>query len=170
MQCIKYVYCGSWYNSGMILRQSRCKDCGFLCFMVGEHYTKAIEYSPKERAEGIERLSPYSLPHCYRHNYTFEIELNKTENDIPDLQDEAGQPIYSKEKLTALLELTLKKRRCNLYMKYAPGYSPELHLSRFETFERERSARRWNLIWLLVGVVLTLLAGIVTRLVFPTSQ
>jgi hypothetical protein len=70
-----------------------------------------------------------------------------------------GEVIYSKEKLTAILELALKKRCCNLYMKYAPGYSPELHLSRFETFERERSNRRWNLVWLLVGAALTVAGG-----------
>lgn len=156
MCCAKFFL---WYNSDMILSRRNCQDCGFLCFMVGSGYTKAVEYSPKERAEGIERFSPFSLPHCYRHDYVFETEWKSILDNMPNVQSNFGETVYPKEKLNAILNLTTKKRRCKLYMKYAPGYSPELHLSRFETFERERSNRRWNLVWLLVGVALTVAGG-----------
>jgi hypothetical protein len=137
--------------------------------MGGTNYTKSFEYSPKERAEGIESFSPYRLPHCYRHDFTFETEWRLILDSSPDERNEAGEVLLSKKKRGAMLNLTTKKRRCVLYTKYAPGYSPELHLSRFETFEREQSARRWNLVWLIVGVVLTLLAGVALRFIFPTS-
>jgi hypothetical protein len=136
--------------------------------MGGNMGTKGIEYSPKERVEGIEHFSPYSLPHCYRHDYTYEIELKAAIKNVPETHRSMGELVYTKEDLTTFLELTIKKRRCSLYMKYAPGYSPELHLSRYENFERERSARNWNLVWLLVGAALTLTAGIAARLIFPS--
>jgi hypothetical protein len=156
--------CFLWYNNEMILVRRKCRDCGFLCIKSGgAGHTVTKEYLPKERVEGTTNLfSGYVMPCCYRHSISFETELDKLYS--------YGGPIYPKSLSAALQILIEKSRNCSLFTKYMPGYDPEMHLSKFEVIEREKSNRRWNLIWLLVGAALTLIAGIVARLVFPTQQ
>lgn len=110
-----------------------------------EDIIEYIELSLKKRLDPDSKFRrDWYMIHCYRRNINFEVELDRL------LRIESAE----------LDDLMDKPRSCGLFTKYIPGYSPELHLSRYETSDRDRSNRRWNLIWLLVGAALTAVAGV----------
>lgn len=146
----------------MIARKKKCIGCGFLCVDSG---TRIIEYSPKERTDGLERIeSGFNRPKCYRRNISFETEYENIIANCPRQRDEFGDSFYPKTELAAsYLKLITTPRKCDFFTPYIPGYSPELHLSKWETDARERSNHIWNFIYFLLGIVATIIGGIIVN-------
>lgn len=146
----------------MNFRTHVCRDCGFLCINAGSAgNTHISEYTPSQRLNGMEHAaSGFARPRCYRRVIEFELEVDEVFKKCPRLQDAFGGVSYESNTLAELIrQLINKPRRCALFTPYQSGYNPELHLQRHEMIERDRSNRRWNLIWLLVGAALTIAGG-----------
>ena len=152
----------------MTLLKHRCINCGYLCFKTTEqrflgeskpfgpfqaglpqheNVTSYSEIAPRERGGLIEIKRFNTELFCYRREVTVEIELKSA----------IKQGIPESEKFDAVIK---RKRKCEYYVRYSPGYNPSQHLTRWEAIERERSNRIWNLIFLAIGSALTILGAL----------
>ena len=150
----------------------KCFDCGYLCILevspiflgdrtvakdwVMPQYEYKTEYmqiyelerkepSKLERTEGI---------HCYRRAFDLEGELKDF-------------TVSKKKDVSASIKSIIEKpRACSYHVRYVPGYSPEQHLIRWENLEREQSNRRWSLLYVLIGAIITATGALAIKLIF----
>jgi hypothetical protein len=162
----------------MNFRKCKCIECGYLCFelieqrFLGEQrpwgalqqgipeYERTASYreiTAKERNEDLELRRGSKNLFCYRREVSFEVELEAILK-----RHESSE---SKE-CSELDNLINKTRKCRYYTSYIPGYSPLQHLTRWEAVERERSNRRWSLLYIIIGAIITALGALAIKLIF----
>lgn len=158
------------------MRKRKCIECGYLCFefqeqrFLGElgsgsmtrvpQYEGLINYreiTDKERNEDLEIRRGYKNLFCYRRDASFEVEL-ETILKIHESSESRECP--------ELDNLIRKTRKCRYYTNYIPGYSPLQHLTRWESVERERSNRRWSLLYIVIGAIITIAGALAIKLIF----
>jgi len=135
-------------------------DCGYLC----KHY-----YSAEWRGGGKYVISEISLDtrldpskirlqtsdelYCYRRSFILgkvvEDSLKKSNNAFNAIQRVIEQP-----------------RDCKYHLRYVSGYSPEQHLTRWESLERESINRRWSLVYIVIGSIITVLGALAIKLIW----
>lgn len=116
-----------------------------------EDVTDYQEITPFERKHDIKITEGSQQPFCYRREPSFESELQS-----------APQSDYS----LSLDNIIYKPRKCKYRTRYIPGYSPYQHLARCEAIERERSNRRWSLVYIVLGALLTVAGALAIKLIF----
>jgi hypothetical protein len=159
----------------MNLRKHKCLDCGYLCHeshrrhFIGnaassgqsspqfEYETDYVELTVVERNKfNAKNNSGGFQLYCYRHDTVFHNVIQNIKG-ISDNQ-------YAKN----IDNLVQKPSKCFYFIKHISGYSASQHLTRWEAIDRESSNRNWSIVYILLGALLTLIATIVVRLVFPT--
>jgi hypothetical protein len=156
----------------MMAKKVKCSDCGYLCFkqtesrFLGESHpfgpgqagfqqydyvTNYREIIPVKRNNLSELKNDLREVFCYRHAVAFEIELKSAveAHDSSKVVDIVNNP-----------------RECRYYTKHISGYDPSQHLMRWESVERERSNRRWSLLYIVIGAVITAAGAVVIKLIF----
>jgi hypothetical protein len=156
-------------------KKVQCSNCGYLCleetkeiFLGDRTITDAnalfpaarqpeydiekqyLEITPQNRKDPTGLKESAKDIFCYRHAFLLAQEMKSI----------ATQNLFKKVK--TVIE---KPRECKYHIQYIPGYSPTQHLMRWENTQREQTNRYWSLIYLLIGAILTIIAGIITKLV-----
>ena len=155
-------------------KKVKCSDCGYLCikqderrylgerrpfgpdvrgFDEYEEVTNYVEITPKQR-KNISELEDNLLNiFCYRHEVTFETELKS----VVEVEE---------KDLSKFVDIINKPRQCGYHTGHVSGYEPSQHLMRWESIERERSNRRWSLLYILVGSIITIIGALAIKLIF----
>lgn len=66
-------------------------------------------------------------------------------------------------KVKAVIE---KSRECEYHVNYISVYNPEQPLLSWETQQREKNNRIWNLVYLIIGAFITIIGGVVIKSIF----
>ncbi|MFC1946081.1 hypothetical protein ACFLW1_02655 [Chloroflexota bacterium] len=156
-------------------KRVRCSNCGYLCLenisnvFLGDRtlvdadplrgfdavrsseYDKRVDYleiTPQDRGD-IARLQKSAQNiYCYRHASVLGEEVqSSTEKELS-------------VKVVAVIE---KQRECKYHVHYVSGYNPTQHLMKWENEQREKSNRKWNLFYLLVGAMITFIITLVIQ-------
>jgi len=137
----------------------RCVQCGYLCTgEIREHKFNAI---PKWTLRYEELY--YELPQgirgtkmLFKHFFTVPPVCYR---QVGDLYSEADLHVEESETLKEnYWEAINRERLCRYFVEYTPGRSPLQHLEQQESDQRTRKERIWNIVFLLIGAAVTLLA------------
>ena len=151
----------------------RCIECGYLCYELTEQrflgerrsgfgsgwaeyedVTRINEITNRERNEDLDvRIGRKNLL-CYRREVSFEVGLEAI------LKTHESSETKECPELNKFLDMN---RKCRFYTIYIPGYSPNQHLTRWESTDRERSNRRWSLVYIIIGAILTAVGALITK-------
>jgi hypothetical protein len=155
-------------------KKVKCSDCGYLCIKqderryLGESHpwgsghpgweqyediTNYVEITPKQRRNISELKNDLMNIFCYRHDVAFETELKRAvEAEDTDL--------------SKFVDIINKPRQCRHHTEHVSGYEPFQHLMRWESIERERSNRRWSLLYIVIGSIITIIGALAIKLIF----
>lgn len=156
----------------MSWRKHKCVTCGYLCVkevesrFLGESYpfgrgergmgqyeymTEYVEITPKQREDISGLKGDLNSVFCYRHEVTFETELKNA---------------VEAHDLSKIVEVLKNSRDCSYHIGHVSGYTPQQHLMRWESIERERSNRRWSLLYIVIGALITVVGGLLIKLIW----
>jgi len=154
----------------MMFKKPKCADCGYLCLkedkmtFLGESHlgtqtpfseydeqTQYLEITPQQRKDPSELKKNFRKIFCYRHEASFEKELKSAVK--------ANNPA----KISDIIE---KPRDCKYHTKYVSGYDPIQHLMRWENIEREQRNRKWSLVYMILGSIITIAGMVAIKMVF----
>jgi len=110
-----------------------------------------LEIDPLNRKEPDKLKKSIECLFCYRHAFSLAEETKSVPNG--DLL----------EKFKVIVG---KRRECKYHIEYIPGYSPIQHLTRWENLQREQTNRRWSLLYIIIGSIITVLSALAIKLIW----